>query len=118
MLLALKTGALSFVFFATVFMPLERLFPARPGQPWLRPRWGTDALFFVGQQLLFGLIALQVLQYFAAGSDALSLQRTRELFATQPLFIQGVELVLISDVALYWFHRACHHYPLLWRFHA
>lgn len=118
MLLALKTGALSFLLFATVFMPLERMFPAREGQPWLRPRWSTDLFFFVGQQLVFGLIALEVLQLFATSVDLFSLTSIRAAFASQPLVVQAMELVLISDVGLYWFHRACHRYALLWRFHA
>ena len=118
MLAALKTAAVSFLFFAAVFWPLERLFPARRAQPWLRPHLFTDALFFVGQHLAFAIIAIEVLNLFAGTTDALSLQALRRAFATQPLWLQTIEVIAISDVALYWFHRACHHSAFLWRIHA
>ena len=28
------------------------------------------------------------------------------------------EVLLLCDVGVYWFHRACHHFDFLWRFHA
>jgi sterol desaturase/sphingolipid hydroxylase (fatty acid hydroxylase superfamily) len=37
--------------------------------------------------------------------------------ASQPLWLQFIEAVLIADVAQYWAHRATHRVPFLWRFH-
>jgi sterol desaturase/sphingolipid hydroxylase (fatty acid hydroxylase superfamily) len=34
-----------------------------------------------------------------------------------PLAVQIVTMVLIVDFQRYWLHRACHHYPTLWRLH-
>jgi sterol desaturase/sphingolipid hydroxylase (fatty acid hydroxylase superfamily) len=34
-----------------------------------------------------------------------------------PLASQIVTMVLIVDLLRYWLHRACHHYPKLWRLH-
>jgi sterol desaturase/sphingolipid hydroxylase (fatty acid hydroxylase superfamily) len=34
-----------------------------------------------------------------------------------PLAAQIVTMVLIVDFLRYWLHRACHHYPKLWRLH-
>jgi sterol desaturase/sphingolipid hydroxylase (fatty acid hydroxylase superfamily) len=36
---------------------------------------------------------------------------------TWPLASQIVTMVLIVDFLRYWLHRACHHYPKLWRLH-
>ena len=33
------------------------------------------------------------------------------------IFIQLVFALIISEFGLYWFHRACHEIPFLWRFH-
>lgn len=34
-----------------------------------------------------------------------------------PLAAQVVTMVLVVDFFRYWLHRACHHFPLLWRLH-
>jgi sterol desaturase/sphingolipid hydroxylase (fatty acid hydroxylase superfamily) len=101
---------LSFAVLAVVFVPLERLFPARR-QAVLRPALGTDALFFFGQYLLWNLSAIAILrglQGLIGGS----------LTVRFPWPIKFALAVIAGDVLVYWFHRACHHFPLLWRFHA
>ena len=42
-------AALSLLFLAVVFRPLEMAFPAKPGQRFFRPAWFTDLCFFLGQ---------------------------------------------------------------------
>jgi sterol desaturase/sphingolipid hydroxylase (fatty acid hydroxylase superfamily) len=32
--------------------------------------------------------------------------------------LQAVVVIMLGDICVYWFHRACHALPLLWRFHA
>ena len=44
----LRALGLALVLLPAVFWPLERLFAARPGQPWLRPRLITDLAFMAG----------------------------------------------------------------------
>ncbi len=51
MISALLVAGVSFVLLGAVFWPLERLFPARAGQKWLRPAWLTD----LGEPLPQGL---------------------------------------------------------------
>jgi sterol desaturase/sphingolipid hydroxylase (fatty acid hydroxylase superfamily) len=38
--------------------------------------------------------------------------------AAQPAWLILIEMVLLMDMVTYWTHRAFHHFPLLWRFHA
>lgn len=94
----------------TTFVVLERLIPRRR-QPVLRQRVLTDLLFFVGQTALWGAPVLAVLwavHDFVGGSVPLS----------APLWLKLALALLAGDLAVYWFHRACHRVPLLWRFHA
>jgi sterol desaturase/sphingolipid hydroxylase (fatty acid hydroxylase superfamily) len=103
---------------AAVIWPLERLFPARSGQRLFRPRWWTDLAFFAGQYLLWISLAAFLINHLRAPIDALTPQSLRAGFAAWPVAVQAIVVVLLGDVAVYWFHRACHAVPLLWRFHA
>ncbi len=115
----LFTGtAASFALLCAVFWPLERLFPARPGQAWVRPRWFTDVLFFLGQYLLWGSVALVALDWAHGALLSLVPDGFRALVARQPGALQVAEVLAFADLGVYWFHRACHRHALLWRFHA
>ncbi len=37
---------------------------------------------------------------------------------SQPSWLAAVEVVVLGDLLVYWFHRACHRFDWLWRFHA
>lgn len=101
---------LSLAVLVAVFVPLERLFPARK-QSVLRPALGLDALFFFGQYLLWNLLAIALLR---ALSGVIG-----HAFAVRGHWLLPFALAVIAgDVLVYWFHRACHHVPLLWRFHS
>jgi sterol desaturase/sphingolipid hydroxylase (fatty acid hydroxylase superfamily) len=109
---------ISFALLAAVFWPLERLFPARPGQPLLRPRWWTDALFFAGQYLAWSGAALFVLDGVSGLLDASPLGGLRAAYARLPFVAQALTFVALSDLCVYGFHRASHAWGWLWRFHA
>lgn len=111
----LQTGA-ALALLAAVFVPLERLFAARR-QPLLRREWGTDLLFFLGQYLLWTGLVVSGLVALAGAVDALPLAGLRAAVATQPGWLQAVEVVLLGDLLVYWGHRASHRFELLWRFH-
>jgi len=111
------TGALiSLVLLAVMFVPLERAFAARPQSVW-RPRFGTDLMFFVGQQLLFVPATTMVLLWVAWPLRSLPLLGLREGYLGLPWGVQAVIAVLLGDVLTYWGHRAAHRIPVLWRFH-
>ena len=108
--------ALTLLLLLAVFGPLERLWPARQ-QPWVRPALGTDLLFYLGQAFLFGPLAALALTRVHGGITALSLQGLHTAVRAQPLWLQAIEVVLLGDLCVYWFHRASHRFDLLWRFH-
>ncbi len=101
-----------------VFWPLERLFAARPGQPWLRPRLITDLAFMAGQYLLWAALSLWLLIQLDAQLALVVPAGLRESVAAWPWALQALVAVLLADVSVYWFHVASHRVPWLWRFHA
>jgi sterol desaturase/sphingolipid hydroxylase (fatty acid hydroxylase superfamily) len=112
------SAALSFLFLVVVFRPLEVVFPARPGQRFFRPAWFTDLCFFLGQYLLWSGVVLWVLTYFSYWLNDIVPQDFRSQVAAQPRWLQALEVVLLSDLFIYWGHRLQHRVGFLWRFHA
>src|SRR5262245_46680242 len=105
--LAFSAGV-SFVFLALVFRPLEVAFPAKPGQRFFRPAWFTDLCFFLGQYLLWGGLVLGALSLFGHWLDGVVPAGFRSAVASQPWWLQAVEVVLLSDFLIYWGHRLQH----------
>src|SRR5947207_15904292 len=97
----LYTG-LSFLFLALVFRPLELAFPAKPGQRFFRPEWFTDLCFFLGQYLLWGGAVLWVLTQFSGWLGGIVPVDFRSGVAAQPWWLQVLEVVLLSDLFVYW----------------
>jgi sterol desaturase/sphingolipid hydroxylase (fatty acid hydroxylase superfamily) len=114
--LAVSAG-LSFLFLVIVFRPLELTFPAKRGQRFFRPGWVLDLCFFLGQYLLWSGLVLWVLTYFRNWLDEAVPSQFRRDVAAQPLWLQAIEVVLLSDLLIYWGHRLQHRVSFLWRFH-
>jgi sterol desaturase/sphingolipid hydroxylase (fatty acid hydroxylase superfamily) len=114
----LAAGFASFAVLALMFVPLERAFPARRRQPLLRPALLLDACFFFGQYLVFTTVAVAVIGWSAAHLLPRGLGALTALVRAQPLAVQAVLALALGDLCVYWFHRACHRYDFLWRFHA
>ncbi|TNE79634.1 MAG: sterol desaturase family protein [Bacteroidetes bacterium] len=96
---------------------MERTFPAYPNQNIIRPRWRTDLLFYLGQNLFWSWLVLWILGQFGTWLQALvpiSFQRTIQ---EQNYFLQVTEVVILSDLLIYWAHRWQHSWSFLWRFH-
>lgn len=109
----------SFAVLAVVMWPLERLFPARSKvSPWHRRALSVDTLFFFGQYLVWTGLATSALALVHPWLSQLLPAGWRGAFRSQPALLQGVEGVFLADLAVYGFHRACHRFDVLWRFHA
>ncbi len=114
--LLLSTG-LSLLFLVLLFRPLEKVFPARE-QKFFRPEWWTDLFFLLGQYLLWSGLVFSVLVFCQGWLHALVPQGFRASVASQPWWLQAVEVVVLSDFLIYWGHRLQHRVGFLWRFHA
>lgn len=108
---------LSLAFLALVFIPMERVFPAKKGQKIFRPRWLTDLLFFLGQYFLWGFLVLLTLSHFSFWLNDLVPHGFRSTLASQPFWLQAIEVIVLSDFIIYWGHRLQHKVGFLWRFH-
>ena len=115
--LVLRSGA-GILFLILLFRPLEIAFPAKPGQRLLRSGWFTDLCFLLSRYLLWTGATLWVLTRFAGWLDSVVPVHFRTAVAAQPWWAQAVEVVLLSDLCVYWGHRLQHSSRLLWRFHA
>lgn len=111
-------AALSFGFLFVVFQPLQAAFPARAGQRFFRPAWGTDLLFFLGQYLLWNGVVFGLLLKFGHVLDAWVPDWFRGRVAGQAFWLRAVEVVVLSDFLVYWGHRLQHRVGFLWRFHS
>ena len=109
---------LNLLVFALVFVPLERAFPLRPGQRVLRAGWTTDVAYFFVNHVGIQLLTFLSLWPAMSLARALGLDEVSQLVASQPVWLQVLELMLLADLVQYWVHRAFHRLPWLWRFHA
>ncbi len=103
---------------ALVFVPLERLLPARPTQGALRRDWFNDVVYFLLNRIPIGIGLLFAMAMAATLGEALIPVAFREYVARQPLWLQVTVVILIADLCFYAMHRLFHTLPWLWRFHA
>lgn len=116
--LNLLLGAgISLIFLSLVFIPLEKVFPAKPGQKIFRKQWLLDLCYFFGQYLLWSGIVLFLLQHFSNWLDQIIPASFRHKIQSQPTWLQITEVIFLSDLVIYWGHRLQHKVDFLWRFH-
>jgi sterol desaturase/sphingolipid hydroxylase (fatty acid hydroxylase superfamily) len=97
-----------------LILGLERLFPYERGQPFLRPGFWTDIVFYaVVQSWAVGLVISGLIR----GMDGLTGLSRLGLLSTWPLPLQVAFFVVTHDLYIYWFHRWQHRSPRLWRLH-
>lgn len=112
----LATGA-SLLFLSAVFIPLEKVFPAKTGQKVFRKGWLLDLCYFFGQYLLWSGLVLWVLEYFSQWLSDIVPADLQNLIKSQPVWLQAFEVIFLSDFIIYWAHRLQHKVDFLWRFH-
>lgn len=102
-----------------MFAPLERILPHREDQRLFRVDWKEDLFYFLVSSMM-----VQVVTFLTFAPSNLILSQTGNLAAIraaiggQPLILQVVEIMVLTDFAQYWFHRVFHRVPFLWGFHA
>jgi sterol desaturase/sphingolipid hydroxylase (fatty acid hydroxylase superfamily) len=115
---ALAATLASALFLGAVFVPLERAFAARAARGLRDPTLHLDVLFFVGQYALWNGLTFSLLAWAQQAFARTPLGAAWPRFAALPFAVQVVAAVLLGDVTVYFFHRACHRFDFLWRFHA
>lgn len=109
---------LNLAFLGIVFIPLERFFARLPDQSIFRQEWRADLFYFLVNTLL-----VQSLTYLSLKPAMTIVAHTnwsdlRAFMAGQPVWLQFLEIMFLTDVVQYWVHRIFHQAPFLWKFHA
>ncbi len=109
---------LNVIFTGLLFVPIELLFPRKRGQELFRFEWREDLFYYFVSSMM-----VQCLTYVSL-LPALQLtahtpwQAFRAVVASQPIWLQFIEIMILTDLMQYWVHRAFHRIPFLWNFHA
>jgi len=106
-----------FLLLAAIFRPLELAFAAKR-QAFFRPEWFLDLSFFLGQYLLWGGLVFLAIELLGSHLGGLLPHEWREAVASQPLWLQIAEVIVLGDFLLYWGHRLQHRVGFLWRIHS
>jgi sterol desaturase/sphingolipid hydroxylase (fatty acid hydroxylase superfamily) len=106
------------LFTGALFIPIERLLARHQDQVVLREEWREDLFYYLISSLL-----IQILTYltFAPSNfvnSTADIGSVRTLAQSLPWVVQFIIIMLITDFAQYWLHRAFHRVPALWHFHA
>lgn len=112
-----EAAVISLLFLVLVFLPMEKVFPAKFKQKFFRPSWILDLCYFFGQYLIWGTLVLWAMNYFRSGLESIVPENFRAGVASQPWWLIAIEVVLLSDFIIYWGHRLQHKVDFLWRFH-
>ncbi|MCB9766460.1 MAG: sterol desaturase family protein [Alphaproteobacteria bacterium] len=104
--------------FGAILMPLEILLPIRSEQRLLRRGLATDLAWSAITPALVVGVGAAMLAGLAALAQGVMPGALRAALVAQPWGAQVVEIVLLSELGMYWAHRASHAHPWLWRLHA
>ena len=99
---------------AWTFIALERVFPYDKGQKLFRKGWATDFfLYSLAQSFALGWLIGRLIEWIDSTSGLSRLG----IVADWPLWAQILFFLFVHDFYIYWFHRAQHRFPALWRIH-
>ncbi|WP_419807304.1 sterol desaturase family protein [Sphingomonas sp.] len=111
--------AINMVATGLMFAPIERLLPKHGKQRLFRPEWQEDLFYYLVSSMM-----VQLITFLALTPSTFIMAKTgsfadfRALVGGQPWLLQFLEVMLLTDLAQYWFHRAFHRFEFLWGFHA
>lgn len=99
------------------FVPIERLLGQRE-QPIFRYEWREDLLYFLLSSLLVQLVTFLSLAPALTVLHHTDWTGFRAAVGSQPVLLQFLEIMFLTDLVQYWVHRGFHRVPFLWNFHA
>lgn len=114
-----------FALMAALFTVLASLSPCNKGYVFFRKGWWVDCAYYFTLPFVTRYVRLLYLSlffglFYAGFTDeelTAYLKNGYGFFGSQPLWIQALLILLVSDFMLYWFHR-WFHTRSMWRFHA
>lgn len=103
---------------ALIFIPIENLLPMHEGQKVLRRAWLNDLVYALLNGIVVGLGLGVIIMFVMVASSWLVPAAFKATVASQPYWLQLIELIVLGDLGFYSVHRLFHSVPGLWRFHA
>ena len=101
-----------------LFIPIQKLFPHNREQVVLRDEWREDLFYHFVSSLFVQIITYCTLLPAHTIQPVTSAWSLTRMISDQPLVLQILEIMLLTDILQYWVHRAFHRVPFLWNFHA
>ncbi len=115
--LGLDWFLLNLIFTGIIFIPIERILK-RVDQPIFRFEWREDLLYLLISSLLVQALTFLSMAPSMAILHTIDLAKVRSAVASQPVVLQFIEIMFLTDLVQYWLHRGFHRVPFLWKFHA
>jgi sterol desaturase/sphingolipid hydroxylase (fatty acid hydroxylase superfamily) len=109
---------LNVLFTGLLFIPVERIFARHTDQSVFRDEWREDLFYYLVSSLFIQILTYLTLAPSNFVTQAHDLGTVRAFVRELPWVVQLVAIMLLTDLAQYWLHRAFHRVPFLWGFHA
>ena len=103
---------------ALIFIPLERISPLRADQKLFRKHWRNDLVNLIGNGLIIPLCLLGIISALMVAIRFAVPSGLGVTVRSQPVWLQILEILLVSDIGFYLAHRAFHAIPVLWKIHS
>lgn len=105
------------VLLAVIFVPLERLFAARPARI-LRRGLASDLAYYFLNNYLPKVLMIPPLALLGWALHLLVPAQVYAVAGGLPLWVRVAAGLVLGEATYYWAHRWMHEVPWLWRFHA
>jgi sterol desaturase/sphingolipid hydroxylase (fatty acid hydroxylase superfamily) len=109
---------LNVLFTGALFIPVERVLARNKDQIVFRDEWREDIFYYLVSSMMVQVLGFLTLAPSHLINHAQDLGAIRAFANGLPWIVQLIVIMLLTDLAQYWLHRAFHRYPALWRFHA
>jgi len=104
---------LNVLFVGFLFIPVEKLFPAKNKQTVFRPEWEEDMFYYLVSSMLVQVLSFLTLAPANIVTSQLDLNSVHAFIVSMPFLVQLVVIMIVTDFAQYWLHRLFHRVPFL-----
>lgn len=108
---------LDLLIIASLFISIEKFFRLNENQRILRRDWQLDLTHYVVNHIFNGGLVFIIYLPATYLQKQFFMASVADFVNSLPVWQQVFSIVVITDLAQYWIHRASHSLPFLWRFH-
>lgn len=108
---------LNLIITGMLFLPFERVFQ-RVEQGVFRFQWREDLFYFLISSIMVQSLTFFTMMPVTQVLTISNLSAVQSLVSDQPIWLQFIEIMFLTDLVQYWVHRLFHQIPFLWGFHS